>query len=153
MTTKLLEGPLPPVVFHFSVTDHSLFAGTNNKPTPMTHMTIAAMTSWFISHIFILKIIVLGRCKSSAIELALISETLPVLANLFAKVWNNSHSSIFLGYSASICDEWPFLRSSLLTLGRIQVWLDSALAKTQLWPSVESAYARQNSSMTWFCPR
>ena len=49
MTTKLLEGPLPLIVFHFSVTDHILFIGTNNKAAPMTHMTIAAITSCFIS--------------------------------------------------------------------------------------------------------
>ena len=152
MTTKLLEGPLPPVVFHFSVTDHTLFAGTNNKPTPMTHMTIAAITSCFISHIFYIK----DSARTVQVECNRARSNIWGIAssrNLFAKVWNNSHSSIFLGYSASICDEWPFPRSSLLTLGRIQVWLDSALAKTQLWPSVEPAHARQNSSMTWFCSR
>ena len=54
MMTKLSEGPLPPIVFHFSVTDHTLFAGTNNKPAPMTHRTIAAITSCFISQNFYL---------------------------------------------------------------------------------------------------
>jgi len=59
MMTKLLEGPISPigrlvltVVFHFSVTDQTFFAGTNNKQAPMTHITIAAITSCFISQNF-----------------------------------------------------------------------------------------------------
>ena len=38
---KLLEG-LPPEVFHFSVIDQILYAGTNNIHNPIRHMTIPA---------------------------------------------------------------------------------------------------------------
>ncbi len=47
-----------------------------------------------------------GRCKLSAIELALIVEAPPVLANLFAKVYIYDEITKFLGYSARKCDEW-----------------------------------------------
>ena len=79
MMTKLLDGPLPPIVFHFSVTDHTLFAGTNNKPAPMTHRTIAAITSCFISQ---------NSYTFDAAKLLIVVK-----------------SAKFLGYSAWFCDK------------------------------------------------
>ena len=51
-----------------------------------------------------------GRCKPSAIELALITEAPPVLANLFAKLRIIVETAKHLGYSALISDEWTELR-------------------------------------------